>query len=122
VLNFQSLNHGIRVELNITAEENDIPKGLKIVIFRILQEALNNVSKHSRAKPRRCPLGKGRTRLKLGIEMTGPGLIVNDPQSQGRGPGNRGEQHEGESSTFRGGTLNTVPEEARNNRFCFVHC
>jgi PAS domain S-box-containing protein len=84
---FQSLNHGIRVDLNITAQENDIPKGLKIVIYRILQEALNNVSKHSRAKTAKVSLRKREDAIELGIEDDGAGFDVNDPQSQGSGQG-----------------------------------
>jgi PAS domain S-box-containing protein len=41
---------GIHVELTIDIEEKDVPDGLKIVIFRIVQEALNNAAKHSHAE------------------------------------------------------------------------
>ncbi len=39
----------IRIEKQICLEENDVAETLKIVIFRVLQEALNNVAKHSKA-------------------------------------------------------------------------
>ena len=39
----------IRIQKQICLEENDVPETLKIVIFRILQEALNNVAKNSEA-------------------------------------------------------------------------
>ncbi|MHC1727524.1 MAG: cache domain-containing protein [Syntrophobacteraceae bacterium] len=38
------------IELDISFEEDDIPEHLKVAIFRITQEALNNVAKHSRAE------------------------------------------------------------------------
>lgn len=38
---------GINSELKITIDEEAIPQSIKIVIFRIAQEALNNAAKHS---------------------------------------------------------------------------
>ncbi len=46
---FQSDNSGIRVRENITLREEDVPESLKIVLFRTLQGALDNVARHSRA-------------------------------------------------------------------------
>jgi signal transduction histidine kinase len=40
----------IQVKRNITIAEEDVPDGLKIVVFRLIQEALNNVAKHSNAR------------------------------------------------------------------------
>ena len=84
---FQSLNHGIEVEREITAQERDIPKAIKIVIYRILQEALNNVSKHSRAKTVKVSLKRREDRIELGIEDDGAGFDVDDPEPQGLGHG-----------------------------------
>jgi signal transduction histidine kinase len=84
---FQSLNHGIRVEREITAQERDIPKGLKIVIYRILQEAMNNVSKHSRARTVKVSLRGGEGGIELCIQDDGIGFEVEDPRSQGLGLG-----------------------------------
>jgi len=84
---FQSLNHDIEVEREITAKERDIPKALKIVIYRILQEALSNISKHSRAKTVKVFLRTKEDGIELGIEDDGAGFDVEDPQSQGSGHG-----------------------------------
>jgi PAS domain S-box-containing protein len=40
----------ICIELQTDIEEEQIPEPLKIVIFRIVQEALNNIARHSRAE------------------------------------------------------------------------
>ncbi len=40
----------IRVEKDIRLEESQVPENLKIIIFRIIQEAMNNSAKHSRAR------------------------------------------------------------------------
>jgi signal transduction histidine kinase len=46
---FQKSHSGLRVETQIDIEENDIPAFVKIVTYRITQEALNNIAKHSKA-------------------------------------------------------------------------
>jgi signal transduction histidine kinase len=46
---FQALYSTIGLEKQIDVREDDIPKRLKIVIYRVVQEALNNIAKHARA-------------------------------------------------------------------------
>jgi PAS domain S-box-containing protein len=80
---FQDGNHNIRVEREVTVKENDIPKGHKIVIYRILQEALNNVSKHSQAKTVKVSLRKRESGIQLIIEDDGAGFDVDDARTPG---------------------------------------
>jgi PAS domain S-box-containing protein len=47
---FQSTHRDIEVNKCIDVQESDIPEILKISVFRILQEALNNISKHANAQ------------------------------------------------------------------------
>jgi signal transduction histidine kinase len=84
---FQDANPDIRVEREVTSKENDIPKKHKIVIYRILQEALNNVSKHSRAKTVKVFLRKKESGIELRIEDDGAGFDVNDARTPGLGKG-----------------------------------
>ncbi len=46
---FSDLYKDIRLDLRIEVREEDVPDHLKIVIYRVLQEVLNNVGKHSQA-------------------------------------------------------------------------
>ncbi len=46
---FEKLHPEHVMNLETTIEEKDIPEELKVVIFRIAQESLNNVAKHSKA-------------------------------------------------------------------------
>ena len=46
---FQSTYPHINVQHTIDIEESEIPDSLKIVIFRVLQEGLSNVARHSQA-------------------------------------------------------------------------
>jgi PAS domain S-box-containing protein len=65
---------GITLEEHLHAAEQDIPGPLKITIFRIVQEALNNVAKHSRADRVFLSLRKEAGELILAIEDNGVGM------------------------------------------------
>jgi signal transduction histidine kinase len=45
---FQRAHPAMRLETKIDVQENDISNPVKTVIYRLLQEALNNISKHSK--------------------------------------------------------------------------
>jgi signal transduction histidine kinase len=46
---FEKINQKMCVQIRLAIEEEHIPEFLKIVIFRIIQEAMNNIAKHSHA-------------------------------------------------------------------------
>jgi signal transduction histidine kinase len=65
---------GMRVEQDIELKEEDVPEPLKIIIYRILQEALNNAAKHSSAKHVLVSLKKVKSKIQLTIEDDGKGF------------------------------------------------
>jgi signal transduction histidine kinase len=71
---FDGIYTDIRVQEGFDIEEDEIPEPLKIVIYRILQEALNNVAKHSRARLVRVSLHKADDRIELVVEDDGRGF------------------------------------------------
>jgi len=71
---FQNIYRHIRIEKNLTVSEEDIPDDLKIVIFRILQEAMNNSAKHSEADRIILSLHRPNATLQLSIEDNGMGF------------------------------------------------
>ena len=71
---FDMIYSDIRVQEQFDVEENEIPEPLKIVIYRILQEALNNVAKHSRARAVHVSLRKTGGKIELAIEDDGHGF------------------------------------------------
>ena len=75
---------GIRVERWMEVEEEEIPDSLKIVIYRVLQEALNNVAKHSRADRVFLSLKTSSEGIELAVEDKGDGF---DPDNCGAGLG-----------------------------------
>lgn len=75
---FQLIYTGIRIEKQLDIKENDVPEPLKIIIFRILQEALNNVAKHSHADLVRLYFGKTDEIIRLAIRDNGRGFDMWD--------------------------------------------
>ncbi|ABK18884.1 ATP-binding response regulator [Syntrophobacter fumaroxidans] len=73
---FQSIHPAIRIERRVEANEEEIPEPLKIVVFRIMQEAFHNISKHSRADLVRVSLTVKGGALRLTIEDNGVGFNV----------------------------------------------
>ena len=71
---FQNVYAGIRIETTINVEENEVPPYLKTTIYRIMQEALNNVAKHSRASLVHLQLKKNGRGLNLSIKDNGRGF------------------------------------------------
>ncbi|MHC1741655.1 MAG: sensor histidine kinase [Syntrophobacteraceae bacterium] len=74
---FQSIYGGIAVDLEMDIEEDEIPEPLKIVVFRIVQEAFNNVAKHSKAAHVALSLHRTAAEgIELSIEDNGQGFDV----------------------------------------------
>jgi len=84
---FQEMNHELRLEREITVKEKDIPEKYKIVVYRILQEALNNVTKHSQAGSLKVFLRKKPGGVELGIEDDGVGFDSKEIHSKRVGEG-----------------------------------
>ena len=80
---FEKIYSGIHIEVAIDLEEIDVVKPLKIVIYRVLQEALNNIAKHSGADLVRLFLGKRGAEIQLVIEDNGTGLDLDRVLSPG---------------------------------------
>jgi len=71
---FQTIYSGIRVDQEVTIEEGEVPVSLKIVIYRVVQEAMNNSAKHSKANRLRLCLLKMDGRINLMVEDNGQGF------------------------------------------------
>ena len=74
----------LRIELKADVKEDHVPDAIKVVIFRIVQESFNNISKHSRAKSVHVSLKEVRARIELMIEDDGVGFDI-DHTSKGLG-------------------------------------
>ena len=71
---YQKIYSSISVRQHIGAEEKDIPDHLKIIIYRILQETLTNVAKHSTAEQISVTLQRRDRKLMLDVQDNGQGF------------------------------------------------
>jgi PAS domain S-box-containing protein len=87
---YETIYTGIKVNLERTFEESCIPNSLKIVIFRITQEGMNNIAKHSKADLVQLSLRDMEGRIELVIGDNGEGFDLEsalDSQGTRRGLG-----------------------------------
>jgi len=75
---FEKAHPGLVVEQRLGAVESQVPDGLRTPIYRILQEAANNVAKHSVASRMVVGLGTVEGRLRLWVQDDGVGF---DPKA-----------------------------------------
>jgi PAS domain S-box-containing protein len=102
---FQNVYAGIRVKREIDIQEDDIPSPLKTVMYRILQEALNNVAKHSQANLVQLTLQKSNSVIELTIQDNGKGFdlaktIALKPSQRGFGLASMRERAELSGAAF----------------------
>jgi PAS domain S-box-containing protein len=71
---FQKIYPAIRIEKQASVEENEVSDPLKTMIYRVMQEALNNIAKHSKADRVRIFLEKTADKMQLIIEDNGRGF------------------------------------------------
>ena len=76
---FGKLYPDIQIEKQLDVAEDEIPEMLKVVVYRVLQEAMNNVAKHSDAKRVRLNLVKRHNRIELDVADNGCGF---DPEEK----------------------------------------
>lgn len=103
--NFQATFGRVRIEKQIGLTEEEIPAALKIVVFRILQEAMNNVAKHSNADTVRVSLGTNSGALELVVADNGAGFDWNAALAADRGRKGFGLASMRERTEFSGGTF-----------------
>jgi signal transduction histidine kinase len=74
VREFQSLYPAICIETEFAITEADVPDALKLTLFRVVQEAMNNVAKHSHATSVRICAEISKSELRLSITDNGVGF------------------------------------------------
>jgi signal transduction histidine kinase len=75
---FQETHSSIQIEKQIGILENEIPSFLKIIIYKILSEALANIATHSKADLIHLSFQKKNERIELTIQDNGKGFDVGE--------------------------------------------
>ncbi len=71
---FQLTHPSIRLQCIVHIREDEVPDLLKTVIYRVLQEALNNIAKHAEADLVTVRLNSANGRIELEVEDNGAGF------------------------------------------------
>ena len=74
---YQALYRSIAIEARIEVREGEVPDAIKGVIFRILQETLNNIARHSKAECVTLSLIKTDKIIELTVADDGTGFDLN---------------------------------------------
>jgi signal transduction histidine kinase len=69
-----SRRSGINVECDLPTEHVRLPSDVELTLFRVLQEALTNVHKHSKSTQARVSLAYGSGYIRLTVEDEGKGI------------------------------------------------
>jgi signal transduction histidine kinase len=100
VQEYQKTYPSLRVEKQTEIEETQVPDPLKAVIYRILQEAMNNIAKHSKANLVSISLMRKKDdRIELVIEDNGIGFDM-ESAKKGLGLGSMRERAELSGGSF----------------------
>ncbi len=113
---FQQTHGDMAVEKHVEVDEQTVPEALKTVIYRVIQEGLNNVAKHSRATTVRVSLAASDGDLLLQVEDDGVGFDEQGGlESVGANTG-IGLHSMRERSRFSGGRFSLTTSEGQGTR------
>jgi signal transduction histidine kinase len=104
----------LRVKWSIPRLHPRLPAAVELNLFRILQETLNNVDKHAKAKSVRVRLAKKRGSIVLVVRDDGRGIRKNkSPQGNGNGQSGLGLVGINERAVLVGGTcqVDSIPDQ-----------
>ncbi len=102
---YQRIYSRIRIEKEISLEESEVSIPLKVVLYRLTQEAMNNIAKHSQADLVRLSLKKQENKIEWSIEDNGMGfdleyVLSSERSKRGLGLGSMKERAELSGGTF----------------------
>ncbi|MFB3887180.1 MAG: PAS domain S-box protein [Thermodesulfobacteriota bacterium] len=87
---FEKTYSHLGIEKRIEIEEEEVSDTLKVAIFRIVQEAMNNIGKHSTGNLVHLCLGKNQSKVELSVRDNGEGFSPDEifsAREDGRGLG-----------------------------------
>ncbi len=91
----------LKIQQKVAIEENEVPKLLKRTIYRISQEAFNNIAKHSKANRAHLFLQRNSDAIELIIQDNGQGFeLTIDTHKKGLGLSSMKERTESSGGTF----------------------
>jgi signal transduction histidine kinase len=118
VREFEIVNPNTRIEKHVRVSELDVPEPLKLAIFRILQEAVNNTIKHADADCIRISLYREDDILAFTIEDNGKGFDPVALASRGAARTGLGMQSMRERAELSGGSYAVTSVVGQGTKVC----
>ena len=113
---YQKIYSKIDIQRDIHIEENEVPDSLKTVIYRVLQEAMNNIAKYSQATRVRLSLKKKDEEVELVVEDNGVGFAPQEVLSEERDRRGFGLTSMRERTELSGGSFSIESEKGAGTR------
>jgi signal transduction histidine kinase len=82
VREFKKANPDIQITTKVNIQEDQIPDVVKTVVYRVMQESLNNIIKHSQAKAVNLGLEKKEGKIEFVIQDNGQGFDLDSMLSR----------------------------------------
>jgi PAS domain S-box-containing protein len=101
---YQQVYRTIKVVQTMDLKESDVPVPLKTTLFRILQEAMNNIAKHAKADLVQVSLNRGDGRISLEIRDNGRGFSLTAAERTAMGTSGFGLTSMKDRALLSGGT------------------
>lgn len=79
---YESAHPNVSIKKEIDIEEQEVPQPLKTAIYRVIQQAFDNIAKHSKASVALLYLRKAKKSLQLIIQDNGQGFDLDEAYSQ----------------------------------------
>lgn len=110
---FREVRPKVKLEEEVEVEEAQVPEPMKIVLYRVIQEALNNVAKHSDAQKVELSLARRNATLVLSIRDDGTGFDLREILSEDQYRTKLGLQSMKERSELSGGSFAIVSSKGK---------
>ncbi|MES0279066.1 MAG: PAS domain S-box protein [Dehalococcoidales bacterium] len=99
-------NHGIEAQIEVSGQQRDLPSEVQLLLFRIAQEALNNIRRHTNASMALVTVEFGDDETLLSISDNGKGFEPPERMSDMAGSGKLGLAGMQERAQLLGGRIN----------------
>lgn len=113
VRQFREVRPKVKFEEAVEVEESEVPEPLKIVLYRLIQEALNNVAKHSEAERVELSLTRKSDTLVLSMRDDGKGFDLREILSEDQYRTKLGLQSMKERAELSGGSFAIVSSKGK---------
>jgi signal transduction histidine kinase len=110
---FSEVRPEVKCEQAFPLEEAEIPDFLKIVIYRVCQEALNNISKHSEATAVELSLARKSNAIALSIRDNGRGFDLKEVLSEEKARTKLGLESMKERVELSGGSFTIISNKTK---------